>query len=260
MKSICLISVSIIIFSCNQTPVNEKTVFVNDTTHVQDTVIFVKDSTMAASFADSLPNGAYQGMYPCKGCEGIQQTILFTPDKKYRLEELAWGKSAVPKKTEGIWERKDGRIWMYQPGRAPMKFFLRKDSLFTDSLQYALIKRELATLNPSWKQKQNGGIDFIGVGNEPFWNLEIDNEKMILFKLADWKKSVIVPVEKPTVTKDSTLYNLSSEGSPLRITVYPQFCSDGMSDFLYQYKVVVSFKGSTYKGCGVMLGNFVEAK
>lgn len=260
MKSIFFAIVATLFFSCNPTPTNEKTVFVNDTTHVQDTVIFVKDSVMAATFSDSLPTGAYQGMYPCKGCEGIQQTILFTPDKKYRLEELTWGKSSVPKKTEGIWERKNGMIWMYQPGRPPLKFFLRKDSLFTDSLQYALVKRELATLNPSWKQKQNEGVDFLGLGNEPFWSLEIDNEKMILFKLADWKKPVIVPIEKPTVTKDSTYYTLKSEGNILRITIYPQFCSDGMSDFLYQYKMAVIFKGNIYKGCGVMLGNFVEAK
>ncbi len=254
MKSICLIAAAIFIFSCNQKSVKEKTVFVTDTTRVQDTVIFIRDSAMAAAFMDSLPQGAYQGMYPCKGCEGIQQTILFTPDKKYRLEELTWGKSPIPKKTEGIWERKNGMIWMYQNGRAPLKFFLRKDSLFTDSLQYALVKRELAVLNPSWKQKQIEGIDFIGIGNEPFWSLDIDNEKMILFKMSDWKKPVIFPIEKPSLTKDSTFYNLSSESGPLRVTVFPQFCSDGMSDFLYQYKVVVKYKGSTYKGCGVMLG------
>lgn len=215
---------------------------------------------MAVSFADSLPTGAYQGMYPCKGCEGIQQTILFTQDKKYRLEELAWGKSSIPKKTEGIWERKNGMIWMYQPGRPPLRFFLKNDSLFTDSLQYALVKRELATINPSWKQKQTEGIDFIGVGNEPFWSLEIDNEKMILFRLADWKKPVIAAVQDPVVTADSTVYKLTSGKDLLRITVLPHFCSDGMSDFLYQYKVVVTFKGSGYKGCGVMLGNFVEIK
>ncbi|HEV8079251.1 MAG TPA: copper resistance protein NlpE N-terminal domain-containing protein [Chitinophagaceae bacterium] len=260
MKPFWFFSLAILIFSCRQSPVKEKTVFVNDTTHVQDTVIFVKDSAMAADFADSLPNGAYQGMYPCKGCEGIQQTILFTPDKKYKLEELTWGKSSIPKRSEGIWERKSGMVWMYQPGRPPMKFFLKKDSLFTDSLQYALVKRELATLNPSWKQKQNEGVDFIGVGNEPFWSLEIDNEKMIVFKLADWKKPVIVSAVPPIVTKDSTVYNLSSTGSPLRVIVFPRFCSDGMSDFLYQYKVAVSFKGNTYKGCGVVLGNFVEVK
>ena len=260
MKIVAFILTSIIFFSCNQNPAKEKTVFVNDTTHVQDTVIFIKDSTMASDFADSLPNGAYQGMYPCKGCEGIQQTILFTSDKKYRLEELTWGKSSLPKKTEGIWEKKNGMVWMYQPGKAPIKFFLRKDSLYTDSLQYALVKRELATINPSWKQKQTEGIDFIGIGNEPFWSLEIDNEKMILFKLADSKKPVILPVEKPIITKDSTLYNLKYESNPLRIVIYPQFCSDGMSNFLYQYKVTVMYKGTLYKGCGVQLGNYVEVK
>ncbi len=122
------------------------------------------------------------------------------------------------------------------------------------------MKRELATINPSWKQKQIEGIDFIGIGNEPFWSLEIDNEKMIQFKLADWKKPVIVPVQTPIITKDSTLYNLRYENNPLRIVIYSQFCSDGMSDFLYQYKVAVNYKGSLYKGCGIMLGNFVEVK
>lgn len=259
MKYLFFLVVCLIIFSCSQSP-TEKTVFVNDTTHVQDTIIFIKDSTMAAAFADSLPEGAYQGMYPCKGCEGIQQTILFTPDKKYRLEELEWGKSSAPKKSEGIWEKKNGMVVMYQPGKPPLRFFLRKDSLFTDSLQYALVKRELAMINPSWKQKQIEGIDFIGVGNEPFWSLEIDNEKMIEFKLADWKKPIIVPAVKPSVTKDSTTYNLLSASNPLRITVHSRFCSDGMSDFLYQYKVEVTYKGILYKGCGVMLGNYVEAK
>ncbi len=260
MKSIFFIVFIAIIFSCNQSPTNEKTVFVNDTTHIQDTVIFIKDSAMAASFADSLPNGAYRGMYPCKGCEGIQHTILFTPDKKYKQEEIVWGKSSDPKKTQGTWERKNGKIWIYQTGQPPIIFILKKDSLLNDSLQYSLVKRDLAGINPAWKQKQNEGVDFAAVGNEPFWNLEIDNSKYILFKLADWKKPVIVPVEKPAITKDSTVYNLIADRDPLRITIFQQFCSDGMSDLLYQYKVVVMYKNNTYKGCGVMLGNYVEAK
>ncbi len=255
MKYIFLFILLFLFFSCKTTPTKEKTVFVNDTTHIQDTIIFIKDSTMAAAFADSLPQGAYQGMYPCKGCEGIQQTILFTADKKYRLEEVKWGKSSSPKKTEGIWERKSGMIWMYQPGRTPLKFFLKKDSLFTDSLQYALVKRDLAGMNPSWKEKQKEGIDFIGVGNEPFWNIEIDDEKMVTFKLADWKKPVTANAVQPDFSKDSTIYNFTAEKSKLQVIILSQFCSDGMSDLLYEYKVVVNYKGSVYKGCGVLLNN-----
>src|SRR3989442_12009861 len=102
-------SIIIILASCTGNSPKQKTVFINDTTTVQDTVIFIRDSTMATDFADSLPIGAYQGMFPCYGCNGMQQTIVFTPDKKYKREEVAWGKDEMPLKTEGEWERKNGK-------------------------------------------------------------------------------------------------------------------------------------------------------
>src|SRR5664279_821008 len=98
MKSISSCLIIVILFSsCNEGSTNEKTVFVTDTTRVQDTIIFVKDSTMATTFADSLPSGAYQGMFPCDGCDGIQQTIIFATDKTYKEERMLWGKNETPK-------------------------------------------------------------------------------------------------------------------------------------------------------------------
>ena len=47
-------------------------------------------------------------------------------------------------------------------------------------------------------------------------------------------------------TKDSTIYSNDS----LRVVVYPYFCNDGMSDFIYTNKVKVYYKGQAYKGCG----------
>jgi uncharacterized membrane protein len=35
--------------------------------------------------------------------------------------------------------------------------------------------------------------------------------------------------------------------------IYPRFCSDGMSDFLYTQQVKMVYKGKTYKGCGERL-------
>lgn len=251
------------LISCDETLPKEKTVFVTDTTRVQDTVIFIKDSTMAYAFADSLPAGAYQGIFPCKGCEGIQQTVVFSPDKKYIREEMTWGSQALPKRIEGQWDRKDGKIWLYAGGKPEMKFLFKKDTLLNveantvpvrDSLHF-LTRRNLAADQSTWKQKQSEGIDFIGVGNEPFWTLEIDNEKLALFKLADWQKPVIIPIEKPMITTDSTFYSLPFEKERLNITILSRFCNDGMSDLLYQNKVTVRFKGAVYKGCGVALGS-----
>ncbi len=266
MKLIIILCIAFVtcFFSCTETPTKEKTIFVTDTTRVQDTVIFIKDSTMAQTFADSLPLGAYQGMFPSKGYEGIQQTIIFSADKKYNREEMLWGSAALPQRTDGRWERKEGKIWLYHNNKPVMKFRLKKDTLINveanstaikDSMKYVMTQRNLASDRTSWDKKKAEGIDFVGIGNEPFWSLEIDNEKLILFKLADWQKPVIVPIEKPVINKDSTFYSLPIEDSRWTVTIIPHFCSDGMSDFLYQYKTIVRYKGSAYEGCGVMLNN-----
>ena len=64
---------------------------------------------------------------------------------------------------------------------------------------------------------------------------------------------MIVAIERPLITKDSTVYSVRAEGAPLRIVIFSQFCNDGMSDNLYEYKVVVQYLGQRYRGCGVYL-------
>ncbi len=57
-----------------------------------DTVVIVKESIINARAFDTIPLGFYQGMLPCKTCEGIQRTILFSNDEHFKMEELNWGK------------------------------------------------------------------------------------------------------------------------------------------------------------------------
>jgi len=264
----CLI-IAIILYSCDEDSTNQKSVFVTDITKVHDTVILVKDSTMAAIFAESLPSGAYQGTFPCKGCGGIQQTIIFNDNKTYKEEQMFWSKNAITKTTEGNWQRIEGKIELTQNNKTAMVLIKKQDTLFAVNIngvtvnntsKYILIKRILAADNPAWDKKRKEGIDFAGIGNEPFWNLEIDNEKFILFKLADWKKPIIVTAEKPLVNEDSTFYKLRTDTTKWTITIFPQFCSDGMSDYLYQNKVNVNYKGILYKGCGVILSKKIGQK
>ncbi len=257
----------VFLFSCNEGEVKDANVstdstIVRDTNRVQDTVIFLKDSTLATTFADSLPSGAYQGMFPCTDCEGVQQTVVFNNNKSYKQEQVVWGGKTTPKTSMGVWQRKDGKIELLQNNKTSFILLKKKDTLFgisingvpvNDSSKYMLTKRKLALTNPLWNKKRSEGIDFAGLGNEPFWNLEIDNEKFIFFKLADWKKPLIVPVERPHITKDSTFYKIKTDTTKWTITIFPQFCNDGMSDYLYQYKVNVDYKGTLYKGCGIML-------
>lgn len=269
MKSLIILLIFFVTLlpACKEQDQKTKTIFVTDTTKVTDTVIFIRDSLAARVFADSLPSGFYQGMFPCDGCEGMQEIIFFGSDKKFRLEEQPWGKTAKAKKYEGTWERKDGQIWIYTSGKTAAKFLLGNDSLTAternglripspEMAKYVMKSAAAASDNAAWKKKREEGIEFMAIGNEPFWNIEIDNEKFILFKLADWKKALIVPIESPVSKKDSTIYSLNTEkNESLRIAIYPQFGSDGMSDFLYDQKVEVRFMGQVYKGTGLYLND-----
>lgn len=109
--------------------------------------------------------------------------------------------------------------------------------------------RPRAADNPHWKKKKYEGVHFIVIGNEPFWNLEFRNNQSIIFLLADWKKSIEIPVDqsfRPGVkneinAKDIVLY------------IIPETCSDGMSDYTYDYTVRVIYKSTPYQGCGISL-------
>jgi uncharacterized membrane protein len=234
-------------------------------TTVTDTMVIVKDSIINAGTYDSIPYGFYQGMLPCKNCEGTQRTILFGNDEHFKMEELNWGKGTPARRTEGTWEKENGRFILYENDKTIAKYRLVKDSLINienngsaipDSLsrQYTLFKKNTSPANISWKKKRSEGIDIIGTGSEPFWSVEIDNEKFILFKGAGLARPVIVPIERPVVGKDSTTWSIATDaGNILKISLAPRFCSDGVSDHVYEYKMTVWYKGQTYKGCGAIL-------
>ena len=234
-------------------------------TNTTDTLVIVKDSIINANTFETTPVGFYQGMLPCKNCEGIQRTILFTAGYQYKMEELYWGKGTPPKITSGTWERENGKFILYIDAKAVSEYKLVKDSLINTknngviipdsmSAQNVLFKKNTSPENASWKKRKAEGIDIIGNGNDPFWNIEIDREKLILFKFSVNEKPVIVPIEAPVVSRDSTVYSVHTEsGEMLRIVILYKFCSDGVSDHVYEYQMNAFYKGRQYKGCAVIL-------
>ena len=109
--------------------------------------------------------------------------------------------------------------------------------------------RPRAADNPHWKKKKYEGVHLLVIGNEPFWNLEFRNNQSILFLLADWEKAIEIPIDqsfKPGVKNEI-------QGKDIVVYVMPETCSDGMSDYVYDYSVTVIYKDTTYKGCGIAL-------
>ncbi len=262
MKLICLFLLCIILYSCNQDTSQEKENYVADSTKVSDTTITLKDSSNLEKLADSLPGGAYQGIFPCTGCKGLQQTVIFYNDKTYEEEQSMLGKNNSPKKGSGTWEVNNDKIEMKRNNQLEIVLLKKNDSLFFTRIngvtvkypfKYLLTKKNLADSNILWNKKRAEGIDFIAMGTKPSWNVEIKNNQHILFKLSEWKKPLIVTPENPVINNDSTFYKLKKDTTSWSITIFPRICSDGMSDTLYRYKVNVNYKGFIYQGCGVML-------
>jgi heat shock protein HslJ len=112
-------------------------------------------------------------------------------------------------------------------------------------------KRE--KLSP-FTQKISEGIDFVALGTEPFWGLDIDFEKGMEFKTPDGKSFNAPPVMAKKGSEGVLIYESKTEDGSLKVTLKKEPCSDGMSDNKFDYSVMVAVNGTTFQGCGQPVG------
>lgn len=258
---ILIFSAAVLISACNSNSTTEASTTVRDSVGVITDSTTVYDTLIGVPPRDTVLFGFYQGVVPCPDCQGIRHTLLLKDSGRFRLEEFVMGKDMFPEKIEGRWTRQDDSLRLQANRQIIATYFVGKDTLrlayrqgraVVDSLSknYAIVRHADAAVNPAWKAKFSGGAEFYGIGTEPFWNIEIDHERSISFKLADLPKALVFPAVKPRITKDSIVYVTSLQDAKLEVSIYNDFCSDGMSDNLYEYRVHVRYKGETFKGCG----------
>ncbi|MDQ3682929.1 MAG: copper resistance protein NlpE N-terminal domain-containing protein [Bacteroidota bacterium] len=201
-----------------------------------------------------LPLGFYQVMLPCADCKAIEHTIFFNPDLSYQIEEKRWDKQDAISRTTGIWRPNEGKIWAYKNDKVKARYVWRGDTLvYLEPSDNAIIMQKLSSVlqNDVWRNKKKEGIEFFGIGNEPFWNIEIDEQKSIQFKLADWDKPVSFKGAQQAKDAKSITYSIIKDTAVFQVTIFNQFCNDGMSDNIYTNKVRVIYKGQEYNGCGM---------
>ena len=214
------------------------------------------DSLQMVSNTVPPPEGIYQGVLPCTDCKGLEHTVLFNTDLTFKLQEVKLGKKVeTPFTVTGSWKPSKGVFWLYKEGVVQARYTWQTDTLvYMDAKtgkRYPLRPLTSVLQNDVWQAKKGAGIEFYGVGNEPFWNIEIDEQKSISFHLADWAKPQQFKPVQPQVTPDSIVYNTAHDSATLRVVIYHTFCSDGMSDFIYNNSVKVQYNGQTYRGCGI---------
>lgn len=218
----------------------------NDGTLQQDTQTVITD-TAKRPVTVKEPDGVYQSVLP----QGRLHTIAFYADHTYLMQEEQ-GKNTT--RTRGNWKPTNGIIYLYNGQLLAGQYRWHNDTLLhlTGRNETPLQKLVSAEQNDVWIKKGAGGLEFFGIGTEPFWNIEVDEQKQISFHLAEWERPLLFKPSRRVTSGDSILYNTSNDTATLSITIYNRFCSDGMSDYIYPNRVKVVYKNRVFDGCGLV--------
>lgn len=201
------------------------------------------------------PSGIYQAVFPLDN--KMEQTILFNKDLTYRLQEKYFiGKKDSVSITEGTWTPSDGFIWLYKDQIVRGRYKWKGDTLqyFSPQMKknFSMSRLPDATENKAWRNKEKQGVLVFAVGNEPFWNIELNNRDSISFLLAEWEHPLQMKIDSSFTEGDGVAYIAHHDSAQLHVTVFPHFCSDGMSDFIYRNSVKVQYNQQVYSGCGIV--------
>ncbi|HUP00228.1 MAG TPA: YbaY family lipoprotein [Gemmatimonadota bacterium] len=101
-----------------------------------------------------------------------------------------------------------------------------------------------------WEDARLRGVDFRGLGQEPGWTLEIDEEKSILFVGDYGAVRREVPAVEPTVEGTVTTYDVTTESGRLTVVIEDAPCRDVMSGEPFDATVAVVLDGRLLMGCG----------
>jgi uncharacterized membrane protein len=92
------------------------------------------------------------------------------------------------------------------------------------------------------------GPAFRLIGNEPFWNLEIDSTGMV-FRTPEDTVGNHFPPSQPILVGDTLRWNSANQVSEVEAIVVPQSCSDTMSDKTWTHKAIVTIDRRRLEGC-----------
>lgn len=139
-----------------------------------------------------------------------------------------------------------------------LKIFIYFFLLLTISLTPSCVRKnknnEIQELPAAWQQKANRGIDFLAIGNEPNWFLEIDFEQDLMLRIPEGD-TVSVPVPYPVWEEGALVLRQTAEKDTLTVKISTNPCSDQMSDRAYLYTVTATFASDVYEGCGVYISH-----
>jgi putative lipoprotein len=103
-----------------------------------------------------------------------------------------------------------------------------------------------------WTDAKRRGATFRALGQEPSWVLEIHPERLALLTNLGASRTELA-YAAPTVDGNRTTYRASGDGREIVAIIERADCIDSMSGQPFEARAVVTFDGSTLRGCGRFL-------
>lgn len=108
-----------------------------------------------------------------------------------------------------------------------------------------------------FRDKFEEGIDFIASGTEPFWGLEIDLDQFMRFATLGGDSIKTPPAAgEPMAAANAIRYQAQTAACTLRVVVFNQPCTNGISGEELPKKVEVTLNDKRYSGCGRYLYDY----
>ncbi|WP_210521697.1 META domain-containing protein [Hymenobacter terricola] len=115
-----------------------------------------------------------------------------------------------------------------------------------------------------WDAQRRRGVDFVAMGSEPFWSLELTNQGKMRFRTVAGADSLIVPLPAPNQAADAAVlrYRALTAAGELTVTIAQRPCPNNMSGEVLPYTVTVQARTAAqpatreFAGCGRYLGDY----
>ena len=125
----------------------------------------------------------------------------------------------------------------------------------------AVVKTEPAG---RWDAQRRRGVDFVAMGSEPFWSLELTNQGQMRFRIVAGADSLVVPLPAPNQALDAPVlrYRALIAAGELTVTIAQRPCTNNMSGEVLPYTVTVQARTAAqpaireFAGCGRYLGDY----
>lgn len=220
--------------------------------------------------------GIWSGKIPCADCESISYRLSLKSDLTYKDRMIYNGVYSDPVSSNGSWQLTGDVVKLTSTTGAVQSFRFESGKLIMlDAEGNAVPNSPLTKLTrntgeqeqPSdrWQERRLKGVDFMAIGTEPFWNVDINiDAKTISFgRLSENGTIEFTDIsENKLMDAAGTSFTAMAPKAEIKVEIIKGECTDNMSGEVFPYTVKVSLrmgksnKWDEYSGCGQYLADY----